>query len=195
MSDDPNAWTTPDGDAARHLPMDELEQRLATLPPAPKDRGSVEAIFARPGSNQRLGLPRAKLTAADGVPGDRWADKRDEQGEKIPDQMLAVMQIDIARLIANGQPIGLFGDNLFLDLDLTEANLPVGTRVRVGQALLEVTPEPHDGCRKFKGRFGGDALKLVARKEDRHRNLRGIYFKVVEDGEVAEGDAALVLRD
>jgi MOSC domain-containing protein YiiM len=187
-------WTTPDGDADRHLSLSDLEDRLRAMPPAPKDRGLVVAIFARPGSNERAQLERARLTASSGVPGDRWSAPRPDGRTAKPGQQLATMQSGVAELIANGQPIGLFGDNLFLDLDLSKENLPVGTRVRVGQALLEVTPEPHDGCVKFKGRFGADALRLVARKETRDRNLRGIYFKVVEDGDVAAGDAVEVLR-
>jgi MOSC domain-containing protein YiiM len=190
MSDDAPTWTTPDGDASRHLSLDELERKLAAMPAAPKDTGRLVALFARPGSNQRAPLNEAKLTAAGGMPGDRWSHKQDAK----PDQQLASMQIDVAELIANGQPIGLFGDNLFFDLDLSEANLPLGTRVRVGEAVLEVTPEPHDGCRKFRARFGPDALRLVARKEGRHQNLRGIYFKVIEDGRVAAGDPVEVIR-
>jgi MOSC domain-containing protein YiiM len=106
-----------------------------------------------------------------------------------PDAQLAVMQRDVAELIANGQPLTLFGDNLFLDLDLSAENLPAGSRVRAGTALLAVTPKPHDGCRKFRARFGNDALRFVSKGELRHRNLRGIYMRVVEAGELGVGDA------
>jgi MOSC domain-containing protein YiiM len=96
-------------------------------------------------------------------------------------------------LIANGQPAALFGDNLFLDLDLSAANLPAGSRVRVGRALLEVTPKPHNGCQKFRARFGDGALRLTAMAARRPRNLRGIYMRVVEEGEVRVEDAAVVV--
>lgn len=187
-------WTTPDGDRSRHLSLDALSSRLDALTPAPKERGRVVAMFARPGSNQRTPLRRAKLTASGGMPGDRWSLPREGKPVPSPDQMLTAMQADVAELIANGQPIGLFGDNLFLDLDLSDANLPLGTRVRVGGATLEVTPEPHNGCLKFKARFGSDALRFVSRKQTRDRNLRGIYFRVLEDGEVAAGDPVEVIR-
>ena len=180
----------PEGDPDRHLSLEELEKGLRELPPAPKDEGRVAALFARPGTDRREPLEKARLTAEKGMPGDRWSDR---DVPKIPAQ-LAVMQIDVAELIANGQSISMFGDNLFLDLDLSLANLAVGTRVQVGGATLEVTPEPHDGCIKFKSRFGGDALRLVARKETREHNYRGIYFKVIEDGDVAVGDPVRVLR-
>jgi MOSC domain-containing protein YiiM len=195
MAEKTDSWTTPEGDTSCHLSLDELEKRLDEMPSAPKDQGRVVAIFARPGSCERAQLDRARLTVAAGVPGDRWSTPRPDGREPKPAQQLATMQADVAELIANGQPIGLFGDNLFLELDLSKQNLPLGTRVRVGGALVEVTPEPHDGCLKFKGRFGADALRLVARKETRDRNLRGIYFKVVEDGDVAAGDAVEVQRE
>ena len=81
-----------------------------------------------------------------------------------------------------------FGDCLILDIDLSAGNLPAGSRLRVGSAILEVTPEPHNGCRKFRARFGDDALRFVSARELRHRNLRGIYMCVAEGGEVKTGD-------
>lgn len=106
---------------------------------------------------------------------------------------LAVMQLDVAELIANGQPLALYGDNLFLDLDLSTRNLPLGSRVRAGDVVLEVTPAPHNGCRKFRARFGDEALRFVSSPSLRSRNLRGIYLRVVAAGEVACGDAVEVL--
>ena len=87
----------------------------------------------------------------------------------------------------------MFGDNLFVDLDLAAENLPTGARLRVGEALVEVSPMPHDGCAKFKGRFGSDALRLVSGKALRHLNLRGIYWTTVEAGDVRVGDPIAVL--
>lgn len=103
------------------------------------------------------------------------------------------MQIDVAELIANGQPLTLFGDNLFLELDLSAANLPAGSRLRAGTVTLEVTPEPHNGCRKFRARFGDAALRFVSKKDLRQLNLRGVYMRVVEDGEIAADDPVQVL--
>jgi MOSC domain-containing protein YiiM len=103
------------------------------------------------------------------------------------------MRSDVAKLLANGQPLTLFGDNLFVDFDLSVANLPLATRLRVGTAVVRVTPTPHNGCVKFKGRFGQDALRLVAQAPTRDQNLRGIYWSVVEPGEAGVGDPITLL--
>ena len=178
----------PWGDSSRHLPLEELERGLDKLAP-PKDAGTLALIVARRDDGRRETPERVVLTAEEGVPGDAWL--RDCP-EKIEAQ-IAVMRSDVAALVANGQSLALPGDNLLLDLDLSVENLPTGSRLRLGEALLEVTPEPHDGCLKFRQRFGKDALRLTADRRFRHLRLRGIYLKVVEAGAVAVGDRVEVL--
>jgi MOSC domain-containing protein YiiM len=129
------------------------------------------------------------MTPESGVPGDAWGRQRHPASEA----QLTVMQIDVAELIANGQPLTFFGDNLFLELDLSAANLPPGSQLRAGTATLEVTPEPHDRCRKFRERFGDAALRFVSQRDLRHLNLRGVYMRVVEAGEIAVGAPVQVL--
>jgi MOSC domain-containing protein YiiM len=90
-------------------------------------------------------------------------------------------------MIAAGQPLSVFGDNLMVDLDISTPNLPPGTRLRVGNAVVEVTPEPHDGCRKFQARFGADACRFVQAPATRAHNLRGIYWRVIQAGLVQVG--------
>lgn len=177
------------GDSARFLALDVLETRRAELPPAPRDTGRVRLVVKRGPGGQRETLPRVVLTRQSGVPGDAWGRQRGPAAEA----QLTVMQIDIADLVANGQPLTLFGDQLFLDLDLSAANLPPGSRLRAGTATLEVTAMPHNGCRKFRERFGDAALRLVSTRELRHLNLRGVYMRVVEDGDVAVDDLVQVL--
>ena len=99
----------------------------------------------------------------------------------------------MGELIANGQPLALFGDNLIVDLDLSSANLPIGSRLRIGSATLEVMPFPHDGCDKYRARFGADALRFISEKSRRPRNLRGIYLGVIERGEIAVDDKVEIL--
>lgn len=177
------------GEPERFLSVSTLAERFARLTAAPCDVGSVAVLLARLDGGRRDLLPRARLSAADGMPGDAWKRKTPHR----PEAQLAVMQLGVAELLANGQPLALFGDNLFLDLDLSAANLPIGSLLRAGGVLLEVTPKAHNGCRKFMGRFGNDALRFISQPAIRPLNLRGIYLRVVEDGEVAVGDVIEVV--
>ncbi len=179
----------PWGDASRHLSAEEIERGLAELAP-PVDRGEVALIVARRDDGVRETPRRVELTPAAGVPGDAWV--RDAPGEL--DAQVTLMRIDFGTLVANGQPLTLFGDNLLVDLDLSTGNLPVGTRLRAGEARLEVTPEPHTGCLKYRQRFGKAALRTTADPRFRALRLRGIYARVVEAGAVAVGDPIRVER-
>ena len=176
------------GDADRYRTLAHLEERLNALPGAPQESGRVALIVVRGEHGRREQPERIRLEVDAGVPGDAWGRQREPHVEKA----IAVMQIDVAELIANGQPLALFGDNLFLSLDLSTENLPPGTRLRVGGALLQVTPMPHNGCHKFQARFGPDALRFVSKAELRHRNLRGVYLRTVESGEITPGDPVSV---
>jgi MOSC domain-containing protein YiiM len=171
------------------LPLADLESRLRSLSPLSKDSGSLALIVRRREDGVRETPERLRLSPEDGVPGDKWG--RDP--DRMIDAQICVMQRDVAELIANGQLLTLFGDSLFVELDLSSANLPTGSRLRVGEAVVEVTPMPHNGCVKFKGRFGADALFFVNAKPTRHLNLRGIYWKVIEAGEVSVGAPIQVL--
>jgi hypothetical protein len=177
------------GDPAAFLALADLCERLQREAPAPRDRGRVALLVTRLHGGRRKTPSRVDLTAAGGMPGDAWFRTKPDQSEA----QLAVMQHAVAALLANGQPLVLFGDNVFVDLDLSAANLPIGSRLRAGGAVLEVTPKAHNGCSKFSGRFGPDALRFVAHAERRPLNLRGIYLRVVEDGSVAVGDPVEVL--
>ena len=177
------------GDPARFQPFDLLEQRLKVLPPAPANTGRVVLLVSRRDGGRRETPERVRLTPDSGMPGDAWG----RRPPLNPEGQLTVMQANVAEMFGNGQPLCLSGDNLVLDLDLSSENLPVGTRLRAGGVTLEVTPKPHNGCAKFRARYGDDALRLASQPELRHLNLRGIYMRVVEGGEIAVGDAVEVL--
>jgi MOSC domain-containing protein YiiM len=179
----------PTGDVARHRSRAELEAALRALPAGPADAGKLALVVLRRPDGERETPERVRLTPEAGLPGDGWS----RRPPRDPQAQLAVMRRDVAELIAAGQSLTLFGDNLFVDLDVSAANLPVGSRLRVGGAIVEVTPKPHNGCSKFKSRFGQDALFLVQAPPTRDQNLRGIYWRVVEAGEVGRGDAIQVL--
>ncbi len=179
----------PEIDPAKHLSLDDLERRFQAIPARSPDAGHLAMIVAR-GPDERRLPQRSELTAREGVSGDRWRLREDGQ----PDDQITIMDSRVADLIGNGQPWTLFGDNLFADLDVSVDNLPLGTRLRIGLAEVEVTAEPHNGCLKFRDRFGRDALRFVAQKETRRRNLRGIYVRVIIDGAIAIDDAVVVLH-
>ncbi len=172
------------GDPAGFLTAEQLERGLARLAPAPRDRGVITRLLVRHAGGVRELLTETELTVDGGLVGDSWG--RDPQRD--PQAQLAVMQEAVAALIANGQPLELAGDNLWLDLDLSAANLPPDSQLRAGTVLLEVTPLPHNGCSKFQSRFGPGGLRLVAQPSTRHLNLRGIYLRVIESGRVKVGD-------
>ena len=178
------------GDPHRHLGIEALVAGLDALREAPKDAGRVVLLVARGNEGVRESPTKARLSISGGLEGDAWG----RNADRDPEAQLTVMDVEVARLISNGQPLTLFGDQVFVDLDLSKENLPIGTRVRMGHAVLEVTAQPHNGCRKFKERFGADALRFVSRPDLRHRNLRGIYVRVIEDGEVTIGDEVRVLH-
>jgi hypothetical protein len=176
------------GDPRTFQPLDLLEERLLTFA-LPRDAGRLVMIVRRGPGGVRESLDRVALTTESGIPGDAWGRR---SGASLNAQ-LTVIQSAVAELIANGQPLELFGDNLYMDIDLSSANLPIGSRLRAGGVTLEVSPLPHKGCQKFNARFGSDALKFVSKPELRHRNLRGVYMKVVEGGELAADDRVEVL--
>ena len=147
-------------------------------------------MVARGPSGERSLPERVILTRAGGMPGDRWA-AQDRYG---PEYQLAATRADVARTIANGQALELHGDNLFLWLDLSAENLPTGSLVRLGQALLQVTPQAHNGCKKWVQRFGLAPMQLNLDAAYKAMHLRGIYFRVLEDGRVATGDVAEVVE-
>ncbi len=178
------------GDRVRHLTRAQLETAIAGLPPAPLDEGKVVLLVARGPTGERTLHEEALLTEQEGMPGDRWFGQ-DKYG---PDYQLATIRADFARVIANGQPLELHGDNLFLELDLSSENLPTGSLVRLGQVLLRVTPRAHKGCKKWVQRFGLAPMQMNVDPAHRRLHLRGIYFQVVEAGRVRVGDAATVIE-
>jgi hypothetical protein len=177
------------GDPGRFLTFDALARGLASLPDAPGNAGRVSFIVRRGPGGRRETPESVRVEPATGIPGDAWG----RAPSPLLDAQISVMQHDVAALIANGQPLALFGDNLFIHLDLSAVNLPPGSRLRADEAVLEVTPKPHHGCRKFKARFGEGALRFVSDPERRWLNLRGLYVRVVEPGFLAPGVSVQVL--
>jgi hypothetical protein len=173
----------PKGDSTKHRSLVEIIAGFEALPPPPKDRGRLSLIVRRYPDGHREILSSTRLTPEEGVPGDGW----NRRPPRKIDAQLAVIRIDIAELLAGEQSVTLVGDQLFVDLNISSENLPTGTRLRVGNAEVEMTPEPHNGCLKFKDRFGQEALDFVNAKATRDQNRRGVYWKVVKAGEITDG--------
>ena len=182
----------------RHLGAAELVAGLDRILASPKDEGLLELIVRRPGTGQREALATGELTPDEGLVGDGWRSRmgRSTPANPIePDTQITLMNSRVAALVAQDRARwALAGDQLFVDLDLSEANLPPGTRLAIGTAVLEVAEQPHTGCRKFVDRFGQDAMKFVNSAEGRALHLRGLYAKVVTAGTIAVRDRVSVLR-
>jgi len=172
--------------------LDRLEDALQTIRLSPSDSGFVEMIVCRPGVGEREVLHEAALSLEDGLVGDNW---KQRGAPKVGgDARHLAMQINIMNsrtidAIANADRAlwPMAGDQLFVDFDLSADNLPAGTQLQVGEAVLEVTSEPHLGCRKFKDRFGRDAVAFVNSEIGKNLKLRGINARVIKPGVVTTG--------
>jgi hypothetical protein len=166
------------------LTAEDFETRWASAGLAPRGSGTVRLICVRAGDGVHETPDRAHVTLEDGLVGDRWA-----QGKRDLDAQITLMSVRVTELL--GGPLDLPGDNFQVDLDLSEEALPVGTKLRLGGALLEVSPAPHTGCKTFRERFGLEALTWV--NGNRDRRLRGMNCRVLEAGAVAVGDPVVVV--
>lgn len=177
----------------RHLSRDELQAGLPHILAAPKDSGPIDMIIARPGEGERLECEEAAISLAGGVDGDHWAkgcSMSTDDGAPHPDVQICIMNTRVIDLVADGDRSrwALAGDNLFVDLDLSVDNLPVGQRLGLGDAEIEITAVPHTGCDKFIERFGRDACVFVNVGGAKTARLRGVYGRVVKDGMIHRGD-------
>ena len=177
----------------RHLDFTELPAGIAYIGKSPRDSGVLRMIVIRPRGNKRQVVDMCGISLAGGLDGDNWAKgcwKSTTGGEPHPDVQVCIMNARVIDLVAdrmrdNWAPAG---DSPFIDLDLSQENLATGQRLALGTAIIEITAEPHNGCAKFTKRYGRDATIFVNHKDYRHLRLRGVYARVVRDGQVAAGD-------
>ena len=179
--------------------MAELEAALDLLQAAPRDAGVVTMIVRRPESGERELLEAADLDPLVGLVGDNWkarGSKSTPDGQAHPEKQITVMNARVAALLGGPDPArqALAGDQLYVDLDIGEENLPAGSLLRVGTAVLKISESPHTGCGKFRARFGPDALRFVNSPLGTALRFRGLNAWVVTAGVVRLGDAAVPER-
>jgi MOSC domain-containing protein YiiM len=170
----------------KHLTLDELSLGLDHILASPQDGVRVEMLIVRPENDERVTPDSVELSAELGVHGDHWStgEYRDE-----PDIQVAIMNSRVLDLVAGSRDRWpLAGDNIIIDLDLSQENLVPAQKLQAGSAILEITEIPHEGCKKFSTRFGADALRFVNLGRAKELRLRGIYARVVEPGTISVGD-------
>jgi hypothetical protein len=176
-----------------HLDASALEAGLDEIRSSPRDRGTLDLIVRRPAVDGREVLDEVELSLSEGVVGDTWSMRgsgRTAGGGPHPDMQLNVINARLSRLVGGDDDDvrALSGDQLHLDLDLSTDNLPAGTRLAIGDAVIEITDQPHTGCAKFAARFGKAALRFVNVGVGKQLRLRGINAKVVTPGTIRRGD-------
>ena len=183
--------------AQRARTTDELLAAVDHLRASPTDAGTVELIVRRPAVDERELLERAELSTTDGIVGDTWrarGSRHTDDGTAETDRQITIMNARAIALFA-GDDRGRWaeaGDQLFIDINLSDTSLPAGTHLRVGTAVVEVTDKPHTGCAKFAERYGMDTARFVNSEVGVELHLRGINARVVESGVVNVGDVARV---
>lgn len=175
-----------------HRTIEELEAGLAQIRNAPSENGTLRLIVARTAVDEREIVEQGELTLESGLAGDNWlarGDRHTEDGSADPLRQVTIMNSRVLDLIAGPtQEWPAAGDQLYADFDISETNAPAGTRLKIGNATLEVTTAPHMGCGKFKVRYGHDALRWVNSEAGVALKLRGINARVIHPGTIQTGD-------
>ena len=175
-----------------HLSMSELEAGMEHIRQSPKDAGVLKMIVMRPKVDERQIVESAELTLEEGLAGDTWkirGSRHNPDGSARLEAQITIMNARAAALLAQTEDRwALAGDQLYADFDLSDDNIPPGTQLAIGSAIVEVSALPHTGCNKFSARFGVEALKFVNSAEGKSMHLRGINTRVVRAGSIHVGD-------
>ncbi len=178
--------------STEYVTTEQMEAGLAHVLASPRDQGKLEAIVIRPAEDGRQVCTLAYVSPEGGVEGDRWStssSRRLPDGRPDPQAQVSLMNVRLLRMIAGSdERISLAGDNLVVDLDLSEANMPVGQKLSAGEVVLEITDVPHTSCQKFAQRFGPDAMRFVNGADHRFLHLRGRYARILKAGTLRVGD-------
>ncbi len=182
----------------QHLSVTELEAGLEHIRQSPKDNGTLMMIVRRPLDDEREVIGRGELDPLQGLVGDNWkvrGSRHTPDGSANTNAQITVMNARTIALLAQAEERwSLAGDQLYIDMDLSTDNLPPGTRLVIGSAVMEVSAEPHTGCKKFSSRFGVEAMKFVNSPEGKQLHLRGINAKVIQAGAIQAGDVVKKMK-
>jgi hypothetical protein len=191
----PNPVAAGENRAVEHLSRERLEAGLDRVRESPRDHGRLVLVVRRPQIGQRDLPEEAVLDQVTGLAGDNWLTRGSSStpdGSAHPDKQVTVINARLAELVAGGsERMALAGDQLFLDLDISVDNLPAGSLLAVGEAVLRVSEAPHTGCGKFIERFGTEAMRFVNSRTGRRLRLRGMNTRIVVPGTVRVGDLAV----
>ncbi|HSL30514.1 MAG TPA: MOSC domain-containing protein [Anaerolineales bacterium] len=179
-------------EALKYVSKEMLEAGMDYILQSPRDEGIVRMIVRRPREDEREMVDEAEVTLSDGLVGDNWkmrSSRHTPDGSANPETQITIMNARTIELLAQApERWTLAGDQLYVDMDLSDENLPPGTRLAIGSAVLEVSAQPHTGCKKFSERFGVEAMKFVNSPEGKRLHLRGINARVIRGGSIRTGD-------
>jgi len=181
-----------------HQSLQELESKTNEILKSPKNHGKIELLVIRPVSNERKVVEEMQVTHEDGVLGDVWKTKPSSStpdGKPHPEKQVTIMNSRCIRTLAgdkNNWPPA--GDQIYVDLDLSTQNIPAGTELKIGTAVLKVSSSPHNGCKKFAQRFGQDSMRFVNSKMGKANRFRGLNAYVLKEGTISAHDSVEILE-
>ena len=179
--------------------MEDLEADMEYILSSPGEEGILRLIVTRPNVDERQVLEEAEMNTETGLEGDSWKTRAEIKAENTG-EFSTVNQINVMNARAAEAVAGeirhwkLAGDQLYVDFDISTRNLPAGSLLAIGSAVLRISEKPHTGCGKFKSRFGSDALKFVNSEEGRKNRLRGLNASVFKGGRIRTGDKVFKLK-
>jgi MOSC domain-containing protein YiiM len=175
-----------------HFTLEHLQTQLKQIQASPKDSGSVLLIVRRPVTEEREIISQGLLIPSAGLEGDNWRERGSSSmpdGSANPEAEITLMNSRVIQALTQDESRwALAGDQFFVDFDLSEENIPAGSRLAIGSAIVEVSSLPHNGCKKFSARFGVDALKFISMAENKPLRMRGINARIIQAGDVKQGD-------
>ncbi|MBD5780509.1 hypothetical protein IEN85_13495 [Pelagicoccus sp. NFK12] len=177
---------------SQHATLEFLNARRDWVLAAPKDNAPILTLCLRPELGERSFVSSLQLDPKQGVVGDRWIRKTwmyTIDGKPDPRIQVCLLGSRVLQLIRR-DPDGMTypGDNIIADMDFSESNLPVGQRLQIGSAIIEVSDVFNTACSKWNERHGSDSIKWINLPENKEHRFRGILCRVVQAGEVTLTD-------